>query len=369
MKKTIVLLDWEQEDKWFSRRTVDDPFSSAYFGLNIPAYFKTFFNLELYQKDKTYNKQQHVFVLCDIYHKNNFIQNSKLYEHLRDQGFKVILLHFVEYFPEHHPDVYCTFPIFYIDNWFWFNEVLRHMNGWASFKDNKRLILCPVQYSRVSNRNKLALMPVGKLRRHRVDLLSKINPLLKNMVWSCKSQNILLPRNKDFEHQYNSWEYEHLGIINDRYFNPDWYNDTYFSLVSETCVTRQIFKYNKNREDAPPFITEKTYKPIMYRHPFLIQGQPGILKHLRTLGFETFENLFDESYDTIDDNDLRLDKIVDNAQSLSKHLYSKKTKSIYTYDKLTEEKITHNWNHFFNGQLVEQRIYQDIVLPFLEMCE
>lgn len=369
MKKTIVLLDFDQESHWFTRKDLDNKFNSAYFGLNIAPYFEKFFDLEIYQKDKLYDRQQHVFVICDIYNQNNFKLNSQLYLDLQHQGFKVVVWHFAEYFPEHHPSVYGVLPIFYVENWFWFNEVLRHMNGWASFRNNSSIVLSAVQYPRGANRHNLALMPVGNLRNHRVELLEKAKPLLKNMIWSCRAKNILLPRNVDFEHQFNAWEYEHLGILNDRYFNPLWYNDSYFSLVSETCVTRQTFTYNNNKTDAPVFITEKTYKPIMYRHPFMIQGQPGILKHLKKLGFETWDNLFDESYDEISDNSLRLDKILDNATSLFKNVYSRKNTSIFSYDKLTEDKVEHNWNLFFNGQVVEQRIYQDIVVPFLEMCE
>ena len=367
MKKTIVLLDFDTETRWFTSRSIEDKFSSAYFGLNIPTYFSAFFDIEIYQDNKTYDKHRHIFVICDLYHKENFLNNQLKYRSLQDQGFKVIVWHLAEYYPEHHPSVYGSFPIFYVDNWFWFSEVLRHLNGWASFRGDNGLVLSAFDYPRTTGRNKLALMPVGVLRKHRAQLLEKVNPLLKNMIWSCRAKNILLPRNKDFEHQFNVWEYEELGILNDRYFNPQWYNDTYFSLVSETCVTRQSFIYNNNKIDAPVFITEKTFKPIMYQHPFLIQGQPGILRHLKKLGFTTFENLFDESYDDIENNDARLDKILDNTVLWSNKISSKNNSS--GYDKLTQEKIMHNWNLFFNGQVVEQRIYQDIVVPFLEMCE
>jgi hypothetical protein len=67
----------------------------------------------------------------------------------------------------------------------------------------------------------------------------------------------------------------------------DEYEKTYFSIVSET-----------NAEDIYLFITEKTLKPIMNLHPFLINGNPYTLRHLKSLGFQTFEKWWDESYDT-----------------------------------------------------------------------
>jgi len=66
----------------------------------------------------------------------------------------------------------------------------------------------------------------------------------------------------------------------------DEYEKTYFSIVSET-----------NAESEYLFITEKTLKPIMNLHPFFINGNPGILKHLHSIGFKTFDKWWDESYD------------------------------------------------------------------------
>ena len=66
----------------------------------------------------------------------------------------------------------------------------------------------------------------------------------------------------------------------------DEYEKTYFSIVSET-----------NAENNYLFVTEKTIKPIMNLHPFFINGNPGILKHLKSLGFQTFDKWWDESYD------------------------------------------------------------------------
>lgn len=365
MKKTIVLLDAGTNNPWHRNKNINDDSSTAYFGLNQPKFFEKYFNIELYNNTKTYDKKQHIFVVFNIYDKNYFLSNLPFYLELQDKGMKVVVWHFAEYYPEHHPSVYGKLPIFHITNWFWFNEVFRHMDGWLSFRRGNNFVFHKFNYSKVANKNKLALVPIGRLRRHREQLLEKITPLLPKLIYSCVGKNILLPRNVDFEHQFNLWEYENLNLINDRYFNPDWYNHTYFSLVSETCITRQKFSYNKNNDDAALFITEKTFKPIMYQHPFMIHGQPLLLSYLKSLGFETFENLFDESYDQIDDNEKRLDKIIENTVKLDSTVY----KNIACYDKLTEEKIQHNWNHFFNNQIVEQRLITDIIEPFLEMCE
>lgn len=66
-------------------------------------------------------------------------------------------------------------------------------------------------------------------------------------------------------------------------------NVSYLELVNETFFD----------STSTLFITEKTYRAIALGHIFLICGQRGTLKHLKQAGFQTFDDLFDESYDDI----------------------------------------------------------------------
>ncbi len=136
---------------------------------------------------------------------------------------------------------------------------------------------------------------------------------------------------------------------NQRYFNPEWYDQTYFSLVSETSVDDTQILH----------VTEKSFKPIAFYHPFMIFGQAGLLEYLRNQGFETYDNLFDESYDTYHDKLIRVKKIVDNIK-LFKYV---------EYDKLTIEKTLHNHHLFFNIQLIKERVKKEIVDPIIDFFE
>lgn len=66
----------------------------------------------------------------------------------------------------------------------------------------------------------------------------------------------------------------------------DEYEKSFFSIVAET-----------NAESDFNFITEKTLKPILNLHPFLILGNPKTLSVLKSYGFKTFDKWWDESYD------------------------------------------------------------------------
>lgn len=83
------------------------------------------------------------------------------------------------------------------------------------------------------------------------------------------------------------------------------YNSCYISVVSET----------ENLIDPTTFyISEKTAKPLIVGHPFLVYGCQNFLKHLRELGFKTFSPWLDESYDDIADRFERADAIVNSLQ-------------------------------------------------------
>ena len=99
-------------------------------------------------------------------------------------------------------------------------------------------------------------------------------------------------------------------------------------------------------------LTEKTFKPIAMGMPFVIVGTQGSLHYLRSYGFKTFGDLWDESYDDEPDDSQRIEKI---AQVL-KQLEHSDRQSIF---ESAHEIIQHNWNHFYNGGF-EQILWQEL---------
>jgi len=93
----------------------------------------------------------------------------------------------------------------------------------------------------------------------------------------------------------------------DIYINPDAYIDTYFSLVTETVVD---YPYS--------FRTEKLWKPMFMAHPWIVISSRGYYRDLRNLGFRTYDHLIDESFDLIDSNQDRLDRVRDIVEDLAR---------------------------------------------------
>jgi len=85
------------------------------------------------------------------------------------------------------------------------------------------------------------------------------------------------------------------GIRTDRYIHTQHFTDTYFSLVTETT-----WEHLDWGVDNVVRLTEKIYKAVAL-HPFIVVGNKNTLKYLKSIGFETFPEMFDESYDEIDD--------------------------------------------------------------------
>lgn len=90
----------------------------------------------------------------------------------------------------------------------------------------------------------------------------------------------------------------------------DYYLNTYFSVVNETTY------HTAPGYDGVPFLSEKTFKCIAMKHPFLIVTVPNTLQYLKQLGYKTFENLIDETYDTVADDAARALTIIEEVERL-----------------------------------------------------
>jgi hypothetical protein len=130
-----------------------------------------------------------------------------------------------------------------------------------------------------------------------------------------------------------------------REINYSWFDDTYFSLTLESYYDHE----------KPIFPTEKIYKPIAFCHPFQVIASPGFLNYLKLNGFETFENLFDESYDQITD-------ITEKIKIIKKNVFEYRYES---YDAITLQKLEHNQQHFYNLDIILKGIETDFIEPVM----
>ena len=104
-------------------------------------------------------------------------------------------------------------------------------------------------------------------------------------------------------------------------------------------VTETIFY------DEKLHLTEKIFKPIVARRPFILVGAPGNLAYLKSYGFRTFDRWIDESYDLEQDPDQRLVKIVNEIDKLCK---LSEWELVQMYNEM-QEILEYNFQWFYNG--------------------
>ena len=83
------------------------------------------------------------------------------------------------------------------------------------------------------------------------------------------------------------------------------YYDYFMEIVVETDIL------------TTDWITEKTVKNLYIGKPFMVMGGAGTLAKIRSFGFKTFSPWIDETYDTIENNYLRLEAIKKEIDRIS----------------------------------------------------
>jgi len=101
---------------------------------------------------------------------------------------------------------------------------------------------------------------------------------------------------------------------NDRPVSLNHIKDSYFNIITES------YMYNNTLPQSHKTIfemSEKTYKALICQ-PFIHLGSYGVLKYMKSMGYQTFPELFDESYDDIINHTDRLLAVVESIEKVCK---------------------------------------------------
>ena len=111
------------------------------------------------------------------------------------------------------------------------------------------------------------------------------------------------------------------------------WNTSFLHVVNETVWQDKIH------------FTEKVFKPIVLHQPFVVLQAPGSLAYLRSYGFETFGDWWDESYDAIEDPVERMQAIADIVNSIG----DKSLEELETMRMEMAGVLEHNFRHFYEN--------------------
>lgn len=193
------------------------------------------------------------------------------------------------------------------------------------------------------------LLLMNRKELDRTKLYNRLNPVLQDNIYSYVGHGVPLQNAQDQEYNNITWQ---------RYIDPNWYTDTRFSVAVESVIVYS----SKRLEHDDINVSEKTLKPCAFKHPSIVWGEAGVLAWQKRQGFETFDHCIDESYDTILDVNLRFEGVIEQIESCVAD------KTVFA-DPITQQKLEHNYNHFYNEDVVMKLFKEQMVDPLLEFIE
>ena len=105
------------------------------------------------------------------------------------------------------------------------------------------------------------------------------------------------------------------------------------------------------------FITEKTFRPLLVGHPFMILGQKGTLEKLRSWGFRTDFDGIDQSYDLIEDNSERFWQFHQSLRNWCVLDPEIRRTAIYKWDNI----IQHNFQNYKKSNF-KKTMFDNVIL-------
>lgn len=137
----------------------------------------------------------------------------------------------------------------------------------------------------------------------------------------------LIADRTDFDNNWAMGEYDFLKL----------FNSVLFQLVNETWV--------RDWNGTSLFYSEKTFKSMLTFQPFLIWGQPGANYALKDLGYKTYEDWFDLSFDNEPDEIERYKKILQSVGKAVEEIKSMSLKDQIRWRFKNMDVLMHNYEH------------------------
>jgi hypothetical protein len=321
-----------------SNKSIDNDYTSFVLPWILPE-ITLHFDVVYYDPADTYNPHTDIVGTFYAYKQTN---STHWWSSLQQQGHKVIIDHLWD------SDVALT-PIkqdnqltLYCPNWMWYLTCLEFVHyGYHLYRPNKE-------------RGAAFLMLMNNPRWHRDAIIPLLYGAIDHSIYSYNSRGKHLTDDKAESNTSVSWQ---------RYMNPSWYNNTEFSVVVESYMRNTVEPSVMRTE-----VSEKLFKPLAHYHPFIVAGSVDTLKYLKSQGFVTFDNMFDESYDSILDDRKRLAAVCVEINRVTQDWRKYAANPSDRFSKETLQRVEHNHYRFFDQSTVKAGIKKEIINPILDFC-
>lgn len=194
---------------------------------------------------------------------------------------------------------------------------------------------------------------INPKRLHRLDFMCRLHEknLVKDGLISFVPPTVseletMIGQNPDYSDESLKIFNEQKGKLKKSYIDTEDVNgalSTGINIVESQrawiqVVTETVF-YSKKLH-----LTEKIFKPIVCKQPFLLLGAAGNLAYLKSYGFRTFSDFWDEGYDLIENPGERVAAVVDILEKLSRFGEHERRDMKLAM----KETLEYNFNHFYH---------------------
>jgi hypothetical protein len=268
---------------------------------------------------------------CGLYEPSNFHCHTGIYDHM-------ILLHSEK--RSKNVDRYASKE--YVPVYYWSHAVIaRDWFRYAEHKDFKKNV---GKQFLIYNR---AWTGTREYRLRFSDLLVKHN-LVDHCLTFCNPT-------ENGKH-YKTHTFQNPG------WRPDYVLEHYFSpSLADSCASADFntedYRFTEIEvvletlfDDDRLHLTEKSLRPIACCQPFILAATHGSLQYLRDYGFQTYNSVWNETYDTIEDPYQRMQAII----TLMKDIASWSDDQRRANTQLMKQIANHNHKHFFSKKFSDQ---------------
>lgn len=174
---------------------------------------------------------------------------------------------------------------------------------------------------------------IDNKRSYRIEFLNMLDvnrgtySLLANDPQTGRSLREIYPENKVRPCSFDDHENTSAWITVNK---PTPINSAFLHVVTETVVDRV-------------HLTEKIFKPIVLKQPFVLVGGAGCLKYLKDYGFSTFSRWWSEDYDNIQDTTERMQAVAEIVNWIGKQ------DRLESLRNQMKETLDYNYHWFYNG--------------------
>ena len=307
---------------------------STYLYLTLPwvqPHYSDLFTIEPYCADKTYNTQDSA-ILVDY---TEQLERPQWMQQRQAEGYRVVVEHLGDSDVERTSHVDSGILTLRNPNWMWYNAAWEWQ--WYGFD----------QYQPSRAYQSAFLLQMNLQRWHRDQIIKDLAPVLPEALYSYCAQGRELPGKPPLHIPWRG------------YMNPEWYNSTPYSVVAESYM--RSTKINEGLTYRTE-VSEKIFKPMLGQQPFMVYGSVDTLLYLQREGFVTYDNLWNEDYDSVLDNVARFDLVTQTVrQAVARHNYR-----TFHLDAETQRRIDHNHARLFDHALVDQRFRAEVVRDIVE---